>query len=60
MKEKISKIVRTKGGNTGIVIIPADIVKDSAFPFNLPAVVKVRIEGQRLIIEKVEKAEKNG
>ena len=51
MKEKASKIVQSHGGSTGIAIIPADIVKDSSFPFKLPAQVVVKIDGQRLIIE---------
>jgi RNase P/RNase MRP subunit p29 len=55
MKEKKSKIVPSHGGNTGIAIIPADIVKDSSFPFELPAQVIVKIDGNRLLIEKAEK-----
>jgi hypothetical protein len=55
MKEKKSKIVPSHGGNTGIAIIPADIVKDSSFPFELPTEVIVKIDGSRLLIEKAEK-----
>jgi hypothetical protein len=51
MKEKKSKIVPSHGGNTGIAIIPADVVKDSSFPFKLPVEIIVRIDGKRLVIE---------
>jgi len=39
-------------GKTGVLYVPADIVKDSAFPFQPGEKVKVRIEGNRLIVEK--------
>ena len=53
MKEKIGTIKPTKF-STVLIIVPADIAKDSAFPFKPPESVMVRIDGERLIIEKVE------
>jgi hypothetical protein len=35
------------------IFIPRDIAKDSQFPFKPGEQIKVRIEGQRIIIEKV-------
>jgi len=55
MKEKLGKMTSSSGSNTAIAIIPADIVKDSAFPFKLPVDVLVKIDGDRLIIEKARK-----
>jgi hypothetical protein len=58
MKEKIGTIKPTKF-STVLVIIPADIAKDSTFPFNPPEKVNIRIEDRRLIIEKVQKDTEN-
>jgi hypothetical protein len=52
MKEKIGSI-RPTGFSTALIIIPADIAKDSTFPFKPPEKVLVRIEDERLVIEKV-------
>lgn len=34
------------------VYVPADVRKDSAFPFRIGEKVRVRIDGERLIVEK--------
>jgi len=54
MLEGKGKIYRSGTAYTMFVSIPADIVKDAAFPFNREKGndVKVKIEGKRLIIEK--------
>jgi hypothetical protein len=44
-------IMPPRGGKTGILYIPADIVKDSSFPFEANERVLVRIEGRKLIVE---------
>ncbi len=54
MLEGYAKIIlpsRSDRSKTGILYIPADIVKDSSFPFNPDQEVTVRIEGKRLVIE---------
>lgn len=54
MKAKIGSIKPTKF-STVIIIVPADIAKDSAFPFNPPEKVMVRIDGDKLLIERVQR-----
>lgn len=43
---------RSDRSRTGVLYIPADIVKDSLFPFSPNEEVIVRIEGDRLVIER--------
>ena len=43
---------RNNRSKTGIVYIPADVVKDSLFPFGPNEEVSVRIEGRRLVVER--------
>jgi len=54
MLEGYAKIIlpsRSDRSKTGILYIPADVVKDSSFPFNSDEEVTVRIDGKRLVIE---------
>ncbi len=54
MLEGFAKIIlpsRTDRSKTGILYIPADLVKDSLFPFGPNQQVIVRIEGKRLVVE---------
>ncbi len=54
MLEGYAKIIlptRSDRSKTGILYIPADIVKDSSFPFNPDQEVVVRIDGRRLVVE---------
>jgi len=54
MLEGYARIIlpsRSDRSKTGILYIPADVVKDSSFPFNPDQEVTVRIEGKRLVIE---------
>jgi hypothetical protein len=54
MLEGYAKIIlptRSHRSKTGILYIPADIVKDSSFPFNADQEVMIRIDGKRLVIE---------
>jgi hypothetical protein len=53
LEGKTRIIMPSKGGKTGILYIPADIVKDSSFPFHADERVMVRIEGCKLIVESV-------
>jgi hypothetical protein len=57
MLEGSTKVIlptRSDRSKTGILYIPADIVKDSSFPFNPDEEVVVRIDGRRLVIERRE------
>lgn len=42
--------IPSKCSNTGVVYIPADLVKDSNFPFRSNVEVTIRIQGRKLII----------
>ena len=42
--------IPSKGSNTGVVYIPADIVKDSNFQFRSNDEVTIRIQGKKLVI----------
>jgi len=52
MRAKIGSIQSTSAG-TALIIIPSAVALDSAFPFKPHEKVLVRIEGEKLIIEKV-------
>ena len=57
MLEGNAKIIlptRSDRSKTGVLYIPADIVKDSSFPFSPDQEVIVRIDGKRLVIQGVE------
>jgi hypothetical protein len=54
MKEAIGTLTPSPRSRTAILYIPSVLVVDSAFPFKAPQSVKVRIEGERLIVEKVQ------
>lgn len=43
---------RNNRSSTGVLYIPADIVKDSLFPFGPDEEVIVRIDGPRLVVER--------
>jgi len=52
--EGLAKIILPSRGDrskTGILYIPADVVKDSSFPFSPDQEVVVRIAGRKLIVE---------
>jgi hypothetical protein len=54
MLQGFAKIILPANNNrskTGIIYIPADLVKDSSFPFEPDQEVVVRIDGKRLVIE---------
>lgn len=48
---KIILPTRSNRSKTGILYIPADLVKDSLFPFAPDQEVVVRIDGKRLVVE---------
>ena len=54
MLEGSAKIILPTSENrskTGVLYIPADVVKDSLFPFIPDQEVVVRIDGKRLVVE---------
>jgi hypothetical protein len=54
MLEGYAKIIlptRSDRSKTGILYIPADLVKDSSCPFSPDQEVVVRIDGNRLVVE---------
>jgi len=54
MLEGYAKMIlptRSNRSKTGTLYIPADIVKDSSFPFSPDQEVVVRIDGNRLVVE---------
>ena len=53
MREGSWKITFSAKGKSGILYIPSNLMVDSAFPFPVPSRIRVRIEDNRLIIEKI-------
>jgi hypothetical protein len=52
--EGLAKIILPSRGDrskTGILYIPADLVKDSSFPFSPDQEVLIRIDGRKLVVE---------
>jgi len=49
-----TKIYRSNGRHS--IYIPAGLVNDSAFPFTLQDKLLIRIEGERIIVEKAKKS----
>jgi hypothetical protein len=41
-----------KKGRTGVIYVPADLVIDSTFPLKKGNAVKIKIDGEKLIIER--------
>ena len=54
MREAIGKLTYGPKSRTGILYIPSDLMVDSAFPFQAPVSVKVKIEGNKLSIERID------
>jgi hypothetical protein len=53
--EALAKIILPSRGDrskTGILYIPADVVKDSSFPFSPDQEVLIRIDGRKLVVER--------
>ncbi len=54
MRESTGKLTYGPKSRTGVLYIPSEVMIDSAFPFKAPINVKVRIDGERLIVEKAD------
>ena len=50
MKEGLGKLYKL-GAYSVVIRLPKSVVEDSAFPFKLGDAVKVKIDGDRIIIE---------
>jgi len=57
MKEKETQLYKFGRGGA-CIYIPMDIFKDSAFPFEINEKVRMRIDGRKVIIEKVKEEER--
>ncbi|MBS7656120.1 hypothetical protein KEJ50_06455 [Candidatus Bathyarchaeota archaeon] len=57
LKGKARILVPNKRGRTGLIYIPADVVKDSSFPFKPNEEVIIKIDGKKLVIEKKDRDE---
>lgn len=55
VREDSGRFVSASRGKTGIIYVPADLVKDTSFPFSAGDSVSIRIDGERLIVEKAKK-----
>lgn len=53
--EGAGKFAFPSRGKTGIIYVPADVVRDSTFPLKENDAVLIRIDGERLIVEKSKK-----
>jgi hypothetical protein len=52
---RIHKVMKTYNSNQYILRIPATIGRNPKFPFKHREVVRIRLEGERLIVEKLER-----
>ncbi len=52
MREAIGKLTYGPKSRTGILYIPSDLMVDSTFPFQIPSQLRIRIESEKIIIEK--------
>ncbi len=54
VKESIGKVFPVGAGNTRYISVPSMVATDDRFPFKDQESVRVRIDGDRVIVEKVE------
>jgi hypothetical protein len=54
MRKGTGKLDKASKSNSGILYLPSQVMLDSAFPFYVPSRVKVRIDGDKLIIESLD------
>jgi hypothetical protein len=59
VQEDTGRFGAASRGKTGIIYVPADLVKDTTFPFTFGDSLHIRIDGERLIVEKVSKRKKD-
>jgi len=59
MKEAVGRFSRSSKSRTGIIYVPADLTTDASFPLEHGEVL-IRIEGEKLVIEKRKKGGRGG
>ena len=57
LKGRTKILVPSKKSRTGLLYIPADLIKDSSFPFEPNEEVLIKISGDTLIVEKEKRIE---
>jgi hypothetical protein len=58
VQEATGRFGAASRGKTGIIYVPADLVKDTTFPFANGDPLHIRIDGERVIIDKASKRKK--
>jgi hypothetical protein len=58
VQEDTGRFGAASRGKTGIIYVPADLVKDTTFPFANGDSLLIRINGDRLVVEKASKRKK--
>jgi hypothetical protein len=58
VQEATGRFGSASRGKTGIIYVPADLVKDTTFPLAIGDSLCIRIDGERLIIERGPKKRK--
>ena len=58
VQDAVGRLGVASRGKTGIIYVPADLVKDSTFPFTNGDSLLIRIDGERLLIEKASRRKK--
>jgi hypothetical protein len=58
VQEAVGKFGAASRGKTGIIYVPADLVKDTTFPFTNGDSSLIKVDGERLVIEKSHKKKK--
>ncbi|MFA7122048.1 MAG: hypothetical protein WC277_11260 [Bacilli bacterium] len=56
VKEGIGRIVPIGAGNTRYISVPSMVATDDRFPFKDQENVRIRIDGNRVIVEKIEES----
>ena len=51
MREGEARVILPSRGGSGVIHIPANVVKDSTFPFQTSEKIYVRISEQKLTVE---------
>jgi hypothetical protein len=59
VQEDTGRFGAASRGKTGIIYVPADLVKDTTFPFVNGDPLLIKIDGDRLIVEKASKRKKD-
>jgi acetaldehyde dehydrogenase (acetylating) len=59
VQEAVGRFGAASRGKTGIIYVPADLVKDTVFPFISEDSLLIRVDGKRLIVEKPSKMRKD-